>query len=209
MIYPNGQRVLAASPRAVSGALAQSGALGYGGIRGARFNHFVSETYNKITGAVPSGYGQRAFVMPIDAGGLVGFTGLTFAQSATGGLGLPGTGVAEMTFTVSDADGQLISSGSGTAEFAISCADLLLTASLGGEGTASFEITAANALLGAEANLTGETTFTFTGGLTPYAIGNMVGTTDVATSVVNANIVSVNGYTVTGNGQIGSEWGPS
>jgi hypothetical protein len=88
-------------------------------------------------------------------------------------------------------------------------ADLLLTASLNGDGTASFTLDANTPLLGALAGGEGSTSLSFAGTLTPYAIGNMVGTTEVTSDVVNANIVSVNGYSVTGDGQSGTEWGPA
>jgi hypothetical protein len=67
---------------------------------------------------------------------------------------------------------------------------------------------------------TATSTFVFDGSLTRYAVGNMVGSTvDAGVTIDNivtaleaailpVNIVKVNDYTVTGDGQSGSEWGP-
>ena len=192
----------------MSGLLVTCGAMAYGGVRGARFNRYVSDTYNKVTGAVPSGYGGRAYVLAVKSGGLAAFTGLSIATSATGGLGLPGTGSASITFTVADATGQLISSGSGTASMSFTFANALLTASLSAIGSTSFTLATNSPLMGAKASAIGSTTFAITGALTPYAIGSMSGSTVDTSNIVNANIVSVNGYSVTGNGQTGTEWGP-
>lgn len=111
-----------------------------------------------------------------------------------------GAGNASITFTVADADGQLISSGAGTAEFAFTTNTPLLTASLAAVGAASFTLTPAGAL-GAEASADGSASMAFsmaatilpandappartaaasfaiTGALVPYAIGSMVGST--------------------------------
>jgi len=161
---------------------------------------------------LPSGYRNGvAWMMPQKAGALASrnIAGLTVTPTATIYGGITADAPATMTFTVADAAGQLISSGTGTAALTIAIADALLTASLNGDGTASLTITTNTPLLGAEASGTATASFTITGALTPYAIGNMVGTTDVVTDIVNANIVSVNGYSVTGDGQSGTEWGPA
>ena len=121
------------------------------------------------------------------------------------------TGSATISITVQDATGQLISSGSGSASMAITTNTPVLTASVDSSGTASFAVTAAGAL-GAEANMVGEATlqfsvsgsmlpvddssplrtgtatFTISGSLVPYAIGNMIGTTDVATELTADSI---------------------
>lgn len=208
MLYPNGQRALTFPGTRRAGSLAASGTTAYSGIGGARFNRYVSDTYNKVTGAVPSGYGGRAYILPVKSGGLAAFTGFSVSPSATGGLGLPGTGSASISFTVADATGQLISSGSGTASMSFTFANALLTASLSAIGSTSFTLATNAPLLGAEANAIGSTSFAITGTLTPYAIGSMSGSTVDTSTIVNANIVSVNGYSVTGNGQSGTEWGP-
>ena len=222
MLYPNGQSVLTYPGRHMAGALAASGAMAYGGLRGARFNRNVSETYSKVIGAVPAGYGVSAAIMSVKRGGLAGFAGLSITPAATGGLGLPGSGSTSITFTVADADGQLISSGSGAASLTFTVADALLVASLGGSGSAALTLSTNNALLGAIASLTAEGSFTITGTLQPYAIGSMSGSTvDTSTlttaailAAMNAsppgvNIKLVNDVWVSGDGQTGSEWGPA
>lgn len=187
--------------------------------------------------AMPDGYyTPQGWMLPRKAGAMAARNLLlaTFDASGLAVGGITATGTSAITFTVADAAGQLISSGNGTASFAITAADLLLTASLNGVGSTSFAVTTNTALLGALASgdgsaaiqftvpnvsilpvndasplREGAATITFSGSLTPYAIGIMVGTTAVASDIVNANIVSVNGYSVTGSGQTGSEWGPA
>jgi hypothetical protein len=213
MIYPNGQRALTSLSRPVSGALVACGALQYGGLRGARFNRYVSDTYNKIIGGLPSGYGAQSAVLPIKSGAVSGRVGLTLTPVGAGVLGMPGTGATSITFTVADADGQLISSGSGTASLTFTFDDALLTASVGGTGSASLSITP-TALLGALASGEGSAGFTvsianaqayplndasplregtanfaITGTLTPYAIGSMNGST-VDTSVLTVDAIA-------------------
>lgn len=209
MLYPNGQRIFTAPQTRRSGVLVTTGAMAYGGIGGARFNRFVSETYSKVVGAVPSGYGARAYIMSPQAGGLTAFAGLTVTPTASGVLGLPTSGSTSITFTVADATGQLIASGNGSAAFSITALPLLLTASLNGIGSTSFTLATNTPLLGAKAGAVGTTSFAITGTLTPYAIGSMSGSTVDTSSIVNANIVSVNGYSITGNGKPGTEWGPA
>lgn len=214
MLYPNGQRVLTYPGRHMAGALAASGAMAYGGLRGARFNRNVSETYSKVIGAVPAGYGVSAAIMSVKRGGLAGFAGLSITPAATGGLGLPGSGSTSITFTVADADGQLISSGSGAASLTFTVADALLLASLGGQGSAAMAFTTNAPLLGAIADgsgaavfaitpaaaqayplndapplCTGVASFAITGALTPYAVGRMSGST-VDTSVLTSTAIA-------------------
>ena len=116
------------------------------------------------------------------------------------------TGSASFSIGFLDATGQLITSGSGSASMSITTNTPVLTASVNSEGVASFSISAAGAL-GAEANMVGEASLSFSvagsmlplddssplrtgtavfsisGSLVPYAIGHMVGTTDVATEL--------------------------
>lgn len=137
------------------------------------------------------------------------------SSSATGGMGMPGTGSATITITTNTPDGQLIVSGTGSVSFTIDTNTPLLTASIGGDGTASFTIDTNTPVLGAEASLVGSTTititpnapamlptdttsplrtatatFTFTGTLERYALGNMVGTTVDSGTVTNASVAS-------------------
>jgi hypothetical protein len=190
VLYPNGQLVFAASPRLTAGALAATGAAGYGGIRGARFNRYVSETFSPVVGGLPSGYGGRSALLPVRAGGLSSVVALSIAAAGAGVLGLPGDGAAAFTVSVSDAEGQLISSGSGAASFSLTASPLLLTASLGARGSASLAITTNTPTLGAEANLTGSAGMTFAGALTPYAIGNMIGSTVDGGTLTAASVAS-------------------
>lgn len=193
--------------------------------RGDTRSRFASATYSNVLGAVPSGYGKGAWIMAVKSGGMAGFSDMSFTPAATGVLGLPGSGSAEVTFTVADAAGQLISSGSGAASLTFTVADALLTASLGGSGSAALAFSTNNALLGAIASLTASGSFTITGTLTPYAIGQMAGSTvdtsvltvdliaagvlaAALTSPIAANIKRVNDVTVNGTGSTGDEWGP-
>ena len=124
------------------------------------------------------------------------------------------TASAAISFTVADAAGQLISSGSGAASLAITIADALMTASIEGSGTAAFSVTANTPTLGAEASGSGSAMISFTvapvtafplndasplrdgqasmsfsGSLTPYAIGHMQGST-TDTTILTADIIA-------------------
>jgi len=174
--------------------------------------------------ATPDGHlSPSAWVLPKTAGGMSSrnVTALSLAPTASMVGGVTTTGTSTLTFTVSDAAGQLISSGSGAASLAFTFANALLTASLNGIGEASFTLSTNTPPLGAEASGTGAASFTITGALVPYAIGSMSGSTvDTATlttaailAAMNAsppgvNIKLVNGVAVTGDGQPGTEWGP-
>lgn len=124
------------------------------------------------------------------------------------------TGSATITISVLDADGQLISSGSGSASVEVTTNTPLLTASISGDGTTTFSISTNTPILGAEASATGDSSFSFSvsgsilplndtsplrtgttvitisGALTPYAIGSMIGTTDVVTELTTDSIAS-------------------
>jgi hypothetical protein len=225
MLYPNGQRVLTSTFRPVSGALVACGALQYGGLRGGCLNRYVSDTYSEILGAVPSGYGSKAWLFAVRQGGISAKADVTVSSTASGTSGFPIEGTTSIIFTVADSDGQLISSGSGSAALSISLANALATASLNGSGEASFTITISSPTLGAEASLEASSTFTLTGSLVPYALGEMTGSTadnttltvDAITaaliaaamsSPLHANIKQVNDVVVTGTGAVGNEWGP-
>lgn len=214
MLFPNGQRIFCYPGRHVSGALAASGAMAYGGLRGARLNRFVSETYSPILGAVPSGYSGKSYLLAVKAGGMSGFSRLTIAPIGAGVLGLPGEGSASIDFTVADATGALIASGAGTASLAFTVANALLTASIGGIGSASFTFTAtgnagalasgagsasmaitfANAqpypLNDASPLRTGAANFAINGTLVPYAIGVMGGSTVTDTVLTTSAIAN-------------------
>lgn len=124
------------------------------------------------------------------------------------------TASASFSINFLDAEGQLISSGSGSASMEITTNSPVLTASINGDGSASFSVTTNAPLLGAEAALVGEASlsfsvagvmlpsndasplrngtasFTISGALVPYAIGQMIGTTDVVTELTADSIAS-------------------
>jgi len=124
------------------------------------------------------------------------------------------TGTTSITITAMDAAGQLISSGSGSASMAISANTPFLTASINGSGSTSFSISTNAPVLGAEASGSGVASFSFAvsgsilpvndasplrtgvalitvgGSLAPYAIGHMVGTTDVVTELTTDAIAA-------------------
>ena len=177
---------------------------------------------------IPLGYlGGGSWMLPQKPGNM---SARYTARIAVGASGLAVGGItasapASFAFTVADADGQLISSGSGSASMTFTVANLLLTASLNGTGSSSFMLNTNTPLLGAEASAIGNGTFTITGTMTPYAIGQMIGSTADATVLtvdaiaaavlaaaltapIHANIQYVNDVEVTGDGQTGTEWGP-
>ena len=107
---------------------------------------------------------------------------------------------ASATFEVTaTGSGELKSSGSGSAVFSITVADAELLGTLSGEGSAQISVTTNSPTLGAEASLTGEASIilvssgwllplndhdparttsamiSMSGSLTPYAVGNMIG----------------------------------
>ncbi len=160
-------------------------------------------------------------------------------------------GSASFTVSASDLAGELIAFGIGSSSLTITTNSPALTASIDGVGTTSFTFTTLDALLGAIADgfasssfgLSGSAdilptddtppardaaaTFTISGSLTPYAIGQMQGSTVDSTSDVptadqvanavlaaamfapiHADIKKVNAVTVTGSGTSGDTWGP-
>lgn len=157
--------------------------------------HLAAANRNSLLGltdskaSIPNGNRPHsAWVMANDNGGMSAVEyGFAITATADGVMGLPGEGSASFSITVADADGQLISSGEGSASFTITTNEPLLTASIGGEGEATFSITTNTPTLGAEASLIASATISFSGSLTPYAIGIMEGTTDVDTGVPTAD----------------------
>lgn len=202
--------------------------------------------------AVPQGaYAGLAWLLPQKAGSLSGYSPVAVSTAALAVGGITTTGTSSITFTVADATGSLIASGSGAASIVFTVADALLVASINGAGSSAFSVTSNTPLLGAVASGSGSSTmtfsvanaqayplvdtsplrtgtanFAFTGSLTPYAIGQMSGSTvdssaltvdTIAAGIlaaawnspIAANIRQVNSTSVTGNGQTGSEWGPA
>jgi hypothetical protein len=148
-----------------------------------------------------------------------------FSLDPTGAMLSGVTASAPATFGIdtNTPDGQLVSTvqpGEAPATFGIDTNTPELTASLSGDGTSTFGFSFTDALLGALGGMTVTADFGIDGTLTSYAVGHMEGTTaDTGVTVDNivtaleaailpVNIVQVNDYTVTGNGQTGSEWGP-
>ena len=155
-----------------------------------RRNVFVSEAGWNAKSAIPvGGTPPTVILMAKSSGGMSSHyeADFTISASADGTMGLPAQGSATITITVADAAGQLISSGQGSASFIIDTNHPLLTASIGGTGAASFVLSTNMPILGAEASLTASTTLAFSGSLTPYAVGIMEGTTEVASSVPTAD----------------------
>ena len=167
--------------------------------------------------SLPYGYYESyTWQMPQVGGDLSARRTADFSLDATGAgvLGLPTEGTATFTIVFADADGQLISSGIGSAALTFTTNTPVLTASLNAIGAADFTITSNTPILGAEASLLGTSSFvistntpvvfplndssplrtatatiTFTGGMTPYAIGIMEGTTEEA-GLTNAGIAN-------------------
>ena len=154
--------------------------------------------------AVPSGYTSPvARVLPKTAGDMSArfSADISFDAAASGTMGLPTTGSAALAITASDAYGELIAFGTGTALASVAANSPALTASIGAAGSAIFTVSGAGAI-GAEASGSGDAVFymlasatilplddappqrtgaagmSFTGALTPYAVGSMTGTTE-------------------------------
>ncbi len=205
------------------------------------------------TAAIPYGHlSPSAWVLPKTAGGMSShnIAGLTIETAGAAVGGITANGEASITFTVADATGGLISSGEGTAAITFTVNTPLLTASIGGTGTADITISTNTPILGALADgigaasititvspvtayplsdasplRSGTASFTFSGALTPYAIGSMAGSTvdlgvltvdaiaagvlaAALTTPINADIRKVKGQTVNGSGTTPDPWGP-
>ena len=155
--------------------------------------------------AMPNGHlAPSAWVLPRTAGGM---SSINFTTAKVEGLGLAvggitTTGTSSITLTFADAAGQLIASGGGAATFSLTSNNPLLTASINGTGTATALVSTNTPTLGALADgsgavtitvtgtnsgrlpandasplRTGSASFSLSGSLTPYAIGQMSGTT--------------------------------
>lgn len=176
--------------------------------------HSVSGVTNKA--AIPEGFRHpMSWKMGTKAGSLSSHVEADMTFTPTGAMlrGYPIDGTSSFTISTNTPAGELIVSGTGTASFLIDTNNPLLTASIGGTGTASFVIDTNTPILGAEANLVGTTTitisianadilplddspvlrdatasFTFSGTLQSYAVGHMIGTTDVTDTVTNASV---------------------
>ena len=148
-----------------------------------------------------------------------------FGISASGTLygGITTTAPADFSISTNLPSGELIvtvAAGDAPATFGISTNLPDLTASLSGDGTADFGIATGTSTLIADGIAVGEATFGFTADWVGYATGAMSGTTAdsgvtidgivqaLEAAVLPVDVVKVNSYTVQGDGQSGSEWGP-
>ncbi len=146
MLYPNGQRALTSIARPISGALAQCGALGYGGIRGARLNRFVSATQLK-TASTPDGYGVRGSLPAIRAGSMSGSKRL-LSLTGQGSMlqAAPMVGSGHMTWSTPAASLSMVVSLSGSGAFTWSTPDAALKMVIGLAGSGSFALSGSGAL---------------------------------------------------------------
>lgn len=168
------------------------------------------QAYSPLS-ATPDGHlSPSAWVLPKTGGGMSSYNAarISFVATGSGAMGYPIDGSTSFSITFADAAGELISSGSGSASFTFDATGDI-QAVLNAVGSASFAIDTNTPQLLALGWIQGTADMAYAATLTAYAVGNMVGSTEDTSTIVNANIVSVNGYSVTGNGQSGTEWGPA
>jgi hypothetical protein len=173
-------------------------------------NMFAGPGITDSKASVPSGVRHPvAWVMARKNGGMSSrnLASFTLGGTGAGALGVPIVGTGGFSITFANAAGQLISSGTGSASMTFTATGNVL-ATLSTTGSASMTFGTNTPLLGALGWVTATGAFSVNGTMTSYGKGFMVGSTADTGSIVNANIVSVNGYAVTGNGQTGTEWGP-
>ena len=102
----------------MSGLLAASGAMAYGGLRGARLNRYVSETQVR-TSSTPGGYVGKAYVMAVKAGGIAAVSRLSLSPVASGALGLNAVASIPMGLDFTQANMGLVSQGVASITFSI------------------------------------------------------------------------------------------
>lgn len=172
----------------------------------------------------PTGYSGEGWFMPITGGELTSLynTDFSFDGSASALSGFPIDGTTDFSFDTEGTGGLVstVAAGDAPATFGIDTNTPLLTASIAGDGTADFGISTNTPLLGALGGMTVDATFGFTADWTAYAIGSMEGTTAdsgvtidgiveaLQAAILPVDVVKVNSYEVTGDGQSGTEWGP-
>ena len=191
------------------------GTLGNYNLTGMKRNLTAGEGITDDKVGLPMGYVMKGWQMPQKAG-MISARMHDFAISGSGTavMGYPIEATASLSITIADATGQLISSGNGTATISITPNTPALTASIGGSGSATLAITLNVPTIGAEASISGETTltitvanatayplndasplrdgaasFTVSGSLTPYAIGQMTGST-IDSGVLTADSIT-------------------
>jgi len=186
------------------------------------------ETEAKPLIGYPTGYSGAGWFMPIKGGELTSLYNTDFSFTPTGSM-LEGraleTSIGDPTtfvFTATGTGGLIATVGAGeaTSSFGFTTNAPDLTASLSGEGTTTFGIATGTSTLTADGLAVATATFGFTADWAGYATGSMEGTTAdsgvtvdnivaaLESAVLPVNIVKVNDYEVTGNGQSGTEWGP-
>jgi hypothetical protein len=154
---------------------------------------------------------------------------ITFTVAdAAGQLISSGSGSASMAFSTNTPLLTASLAAVGSTSFALSASGAM-GAEASGEGAASMTFSMAATILptvDTPPARTATANFAITGALVPYAIGQMVGSTvdtsiltvdaiaagvlaAALTSPIAANIRRVNDVTVTGTGEVGSEWGPA
>lgn len=164
--------------------------------------------------AVPTGmYVGKAWILPQKQGEMSSHNdaAISIAPAGLAYGGITTTGTASISINFANATGGLISSGSGAAYLSISTnapaltgtlsaaglATMVLDAQATARGLASISGGAGWVMTGAGAMLptndasplrTGVASFAITGSLTPYAIGNMVGSTIDNTGLTSASI---------------------
>ena len=186
MLYPNGQRVRFSPATAVSGLLAQSGAMFYAGRSGARLNGAAN--FSKAT-SVPNGHAPfGTLVLPIKPGGVSSSYGAVVTVTATGSgnLGKAAGGAANVVVSATGTGG-LISSATGTAGITLSVTGGLF-ASKAAQGTATIALTPTGTIKGV-GSLGGAAGCTLGASWTPYAKGWLSGTTAEA-GLTNAGIAN-------------------
>ncbi|MBK9441407.1 MAG: hypothetical protein IPN53_08875 [Comamonadaceae bacterium] len=146
MLYPNGQRVLTAMSRPIAGALAQCGALAYGGIKGARLNRFVSATQLR-SASTPDGYGVRGTLPALKAGSMSSSRAIVSLAGAGSLLqAAPMVGSGSLSWATADASLSLVVSLSGSAAITWSTPAGVLKMVIGLAGAGSFTLTGAAGL---------------------------------------------------------------
>jgi hypothetical protein len=146
--------------------------------------------------AIPNGYGGRAIVLPMKAGGISGSSTITLTPIGSGALGMNGVGSATVVLTTSGI-GSLISSGTGTATLSLTASGVG-SASIYGIGVANISLSASNALSpSAIGHCEGYSSLSIQSNGTITAKGHMIGSTIDTTSLTPATIWSYDNRTLT------------
>lgn len=154
-------------------------------------NQFAGEGITSDLASVPSG-GRHpvVWIHPQKAGAIASRYEADFAISASGSgaMGLNADGSASFTISFAPAAGDLVVSGAGTASFTITTTANAV-ATLNGTGSASFafDATAQKSALAWGESLA---SFAISATLTPYATGNMIGSTEFGGDMTEATIAT-------------------